>query len=271
MIRKVVLISVGLLLVGAGAAFASLPPIDLTLPGATYTGADNVVWNEIISAPTGTGVYNPFLRVQNSPNEQGFNTDFGGPYDSHGADKVPLDDVSGIWTHSLKLGDLQVQNRGGIDYYVFTCDINEPAGGGQNLLSLDKLQIYTSSDASAGVYSSMSQVTAGSTLRYDMDASVDQTVYLDANLQQGSGHDDFEMLVPVSKFAGAAATDNLILYSGFGYTGGAYSADFTSADGFEEWSAITGPNIPPPSAPEPTTLLLLGGGALGLVASRRKK
>lgn len=270
MVRKVVLISVGLIVMGAAAAYA-YPPIDLTTLGATYTGADGVIWNENISTPTGTGVYNPFLRVQNSPVEEGFNTDFGGPYDSHGSDKPPLDDKGGIWTHSVKLGDLQTKNVGGIDYYVFACDINEPQGGGQNLLSLDKLQVYTSSYASAGMFSSMSAVIANSTLRYDMDGGGNQTVYLDANLQAGSGHDDFQVLIPTAKFAGALATDNLIFYSGFGYTGGAYAADFTSAGGFEEWHAVTGPNIPPPPAPEPTTLLLLGGGALGLVAARRKK
>lgn len=276
MIRKVVLFSVGLLVIGAGAAFAAFPAIDLTTLNATYTGADGVVWNEDIQAPTGTGVYNPFLRVQANGTEQGFNTDFGGPYDSHGSDKVPLDDVSGIWTHSMTLGQLQATNVGGTDYYVLHLDINEPNGSPANLLSLDYLKIYTSSDANAHIFSTMADVVANSTLRYDMDGTTDQTVYLNAGLQQGSGKDDLEVLIPTAKFAGAAATDNLILYSGFGYAGGNYvSGDGTglvSGDGFEEWHALLGGTPPPPPpAPEPTTLLLLGGGALGLVASRRKK
>lgn len=273
MVRKFLLLSVGLMLLGASAAYA-FPPIDLTTLNATYTGADGVVWNEIISVPTGTGVYDPFLRVQANNVEEGFNTNYGSPYDPVGSHSAPLDDKPGIWTHDIQMKDLAVKTVGGIDYYVLTLDINEPNNYPSSLLSLDELRLYTSATG-------MRNTLAGATLRYDMDASisngaggwVDQDVYLDHSLQEGSGHDDMEVLIPTTFFAGASGNDYFYLYSKFGATGGAFGADFQSGDGFEEWSVIRGtaPPPPPPSAAEPTTLLLLGGGLLGMVAARRRK
>src|SRR5256714_14998399 len=45
--------------------------------------------------PTGTGYIKPFLRVQNDPNEQGYNTSGG----------TPFDDKAGPWTHDLTFAD----------------------------------------------------------------------------------------------------------------------------------------------------------------------
>src|SRR2546423_6112137 len=47
--------------------------------------------------PTGTGVIQPFLRVENTPVEQGYNTSGG----------TPFDDKTGPWTHNLTFGDLK--------------------------------------------------------------------------------------------------------------------------------------------------------------------
>ncbi len=279
MIRKAVLFSAVMVIVGATAVYAAFPPIDLTSSNATYTGAvDKVEWNQLTTQPTGTGVYNPFLRVQANGVEEGFNTDY---------TPVPLDDKQSIYTHSLIYGNLGVvKNSVNVDCYRFTCDINEQdAQSGTSLLSLDELRIYTSNNAGAATFNSLSSfpafgsalgsTLAGTTLRYDMDNSGmgDQTAYLDYDLGAGSGNDDFEVLIPTSFFLGAAATDNLILYCKFGATGGAYGANFISGDGFEEWSAFVAPGtpVPPPQEPEPATLLLLGGGALGLVGAVRRK
>ena len=85
--------------------------------------------------PTGTGVIQPFLRLENSPVEQGYNTSGG----------TPFDDKAGPWTHDLTFGDLQNTQvtLGGASYFKLLLDVNEP-GGSKSLISLDQLQFYTS-------------------------------------------------------------------------------------------------------------------------------
>lgn len=264
MVRKLFVMCAGMFLVGASVAYA-FPPIDLTTSGASYVGSDNVEWHQLTSQPTGTGIYDPFLRIQATGSESGFNTDY---------TPVPLDDKASIYTHSVVFGDLGiVKNSANVDCYRFTLDINEPGGYPSGYLSLDKLEIYTSGDAAhAATFSTYADMVAGSTLRYSMDTvSNDQTVYMDYNLGAGSGQDDIQILIPTTYFAGAAATDHLILFSQMGASGTTYQADFQSADGFEEWSVYqnAGTTVPPPMA-EPTTMLLLGGGLVGMYFGRKR-
>src|SRR5436189_1886215 len=59
--------------------------------------------------PTGTGVIKPFLRVQNTPTEQGYNTSGGAPFD----------DKPGPWTHNIQVSDLIATsvNISGVTYF----------------------------------------------------------------------------------------------------------------------------------------------------------
>lgn len=263
MIRKVLFLGAAGLLLGASAAFA-FPPIDLTTAGATYTSAtDGTIWTQLVNQPTGTGVYNPFLRLRASGSEEGMNTD--------GDANSTYNDVAGIWTHSITLGQLNTVTVGGVNYYSFSVDINEPNGGGQNLLSLDELRIYTL-NGSASLMTEAAVTGAGGVLRYNLDGTIDQDVYMDYNLAAGSGHDDVQVLIPTSFFAGASASDQIYFYSKFGDTAGMIAdADFSSGDGFEEWHALLGEAPPPPSLPEPSTVMILGTGLLGLAATRMRK
>jgi hypothetical protein len=263
MIRKVLFLGAAGLLLGASAAFA-FPPIDLTTSGVSYTSTyDGTVWTQLVNQPTGTGVYNPFLRLRANDVEEGMNTD--------GNANATYNDVAGIWTHGLTLGQLNTVTIGSTSYYSYSCDINEPNGGGQNLLSLDELRIYTLAGSSS-LMTEAAVTGAGGVLRYNLDGVTDQDVYLDYNLAAGSGHDDVQVLIPTSFFAGASASDQIYFYSKFGATAGMIAdADFTSGDGFEEWHALLGQAPPPPSLPEPSTVMILGTGLLGLAATRIRK
>src|ERR1043166_5192824 len=77
--------------------------------------------------PTGTGYIKPFLRLQNDPSEQGYNTSGVTP-------QAPFDDKAGIWTHDLTFADLMTTavTINGQNYLQLMLDVNEPTEQGYN-------------------------------------------------------------------------------------------------------------------------------------------
>jgi len=171
--------------------------------------------------PTGTGVIQPFLRLENSPVEQGYNTSGG----------TPFDDKAGPWTHDLTFGDLQNTQvtLGGASYFKLLLD-DEP-GGSKSLISLDQLQFYTSKVGSQRT----SNVGSLGTLR-DTFSSGD-SVILDASRNHGSGSGDMYAYIPTSDFAGTKTSDFVYLYAHFANTD-------NSQAGFEESALVNAAPIP---------------------------
>jgi len=259
MLSRIALLCGVLLVFVSGSAFA-FPPIDLTAGQTDVSGVDGTIWSSVITQPTGTGVYQPFLRLQNHPTEEGFNTDFNSPF--------PLDDKSPLnFTHSVQWNTLATINRGGIDYYSFQLDANEPQGSNKSLISLDQLKIYTASD---NAIATKSALESQGTLLYNLDGISDQTVFIDTALKPGSGTDDVTVYIPKSYFATASGTDYMYFYNQFGLSDD-INTGLVSGGGFEEWRASQSSS--PSQVPEPTTMLLLGGGLLGMagIRVRRKK
>ena len=201
------------------AAYATI--VDLT--GSNDSGSINGAQFVFTTPqPTGTGVIEPFLRVQNTPTEQGYNTSGG----------TPFDDKAGIWTHDLTFADLQATEvtLDGASYFKLLLDVNEP-GGKKSLISLDQLQLYTSSIGSQ----TTTDVSSLGTLRYSFSAG--DSVILDASRNHGSGSGDMYVYIPTSDFAGTKPSDFVYLYSLFGNTD-------SSEAGFEEWALVNAAPIP---------------------------
>jgi len=251
------------LLVAAQAHALTLANIvDLRTAGSSGT-VNGALLSQIVSPPTGTGYIDPFLRLQDSPIEEAFNTDY------RDGGQAPLDAKSDPnFTHSLKLGDLGIINVGGIDYYQFTLDIDEPNNGPKRYISLDMMDLYI---ASRGDIESYAALTGEGTLKWSLDGAGDATVYLDGgNLSSGNGGDDMQALIPTSAFAGVDPNKYLYLYSKFGATTGMQAdPNFDSDASFEEWRALRGGG--PPDAAEPGTATLLGLGLAFLAARRGAK
>src|SRR5438105_2607370 len=131
--------------------------------GSNGSGEVNGALFEVVGPqPTGTGVFDPFLTVQNDPWEQGYNSGTGN-FDTK---RDPQ------WNHEIQFKDLQVTTVNGIAYFGFLVDVNEPNGSKAGI-SLNGLRIYTSSTLQTSTSTDANGFFNGSlgTLRYDLGAN----------------------------------------------------------------------------------------------------
>ena len=274
MLRKVLhLCGVAAIAMSASAAYA-LPPIDLTAAGTSTTGTDDVVWtNTLLFQATGTGSFDPFLRVhdQNTYDdtplgvEEGMNTDGARVYEQVGGGDPH--------THALQFGDLKVENIGGKDYYVFTIDFAEPTGQDFEFLTIEELRMHTVAESAGGSLTTEAELAAadGYDEKYDLDGSGNQTVYLNYTVaNKGQGQSDIDFYIPTSYFAGAQASDYFYTYIKFGRADTFEGVSWAADGSFEELRVLTATRPGGGEAPEPGTIALFGMGVLGLVAYRRK-
>ena len=242
----------------AAVAAASITPasalvVDLTTAGSSGT-VNGALFQQVSPQTTGTGVIDPFLRVQGNDVETGLNTSLS---DVLGETKT------GIWTHDLLLSAVPIVNVGGVDYYQFLLDINQNKVGDNELLSLTKLELWTKSGALTEANSHDDLTAQGAVKQWDLDGVEDSTIELNFILNPGSGAGDMFAYIPV----GALGTDgslNLYLYTEFGLPGHA------SNDGIEEWAVLTPAGVGGGVPDAGSTTALLGMSLLGLGALRRK-
>ena len=200
----------------------------------------------------GTGVLNPFVRIQEQANgtqwnkvdpangiESGFNTS---AQDKSSALLDDHDNGGSNWNHAIQLGDLCKVTVNGIDYYQFTLDINEQGNtkySDNSGLSLDEFKLFYADSGSIDSWTGANDNSGysdfmldGATLAYNMDGPIggtsaiggdaggDASILMDYQNFSGSGKGiDLQALVPVANFAGATDKSYIYLYSKFGATG----------------------------------------------------
>jgi uncharacterized repeat protein (TIGR01451 family) len=189
---------------------------------------------------SGTGIFDPFVRLQGSPTEQGFNT--------NGA--VEFDTKSGQWTHAIKVGAIPVVDCDGSGPGTATCwelfvDINE--NNTAKRVSLNAVQIFFSDSFVLSGYTAWpppsftTPVGNVTTEEYDFSGNI-----LINDVNQGSGRGDLRYLVPTAGHSWTADTW-FVLYSKWGTTAGTAgnsgTGGYASDGGFEEWKVRKTPNV----------------------------
>jgi PEP-CTERM motif len=226
-------VSLALVLTVTGRSAADI--LDLTTEGA-HGDINGALLQQDSIQSSGTGVFSTFLRVQNSPTEQGYNTD---------ARPTQFDEKTDPHTHSLLLNSLATINVNGTLYKQFLLDVNqENSGSGHSnaLLSLDKLQIFLGPRGDLNNYPNLG------TKIYDLG---NNSITLDARLSHGSGSSDMVAAIPASLFKGP--NPYVYLFCRFGDY-------YASNGGFEEWAATQSILAP---TPEPASAVLFGLGLAG--------
>lgn len=234
------------------ASSATAATVDLVNNGFGSIG--NAVFVRADNRSAGTGVIQSFVRLQNTPNEQGYNTS-GRP--------VQFDEnTSPQFTRNLTFGQVptvigngQFGLANGVAYKEFLCDINQT--NANPLLSLNRVRIHLDSQ---GSLTNLNNFTSTSTI-YDMGTTND--VQLNYTLNTGSGQGDFAMYIPVSAFGAATNSTFVYLYSQFGLTQG-----FECNDGFEEWSVQSAQSL---VVPLPASFWAGGAMLAGLVGLRLRR
>jgi hypothetical protein len=250
-LQSKVFLAVGLVcvaLVSGHSAKAAI--IDLTTTGTVIVPSPSgpALFSTDFTKATGSGAFDSFLRVQDDPNEKGYNTSTNGV----------MDNKDGAFTKDIRISNLATVDG----YYSFVIDVNE-ANSPNNpdaLITLDTLKIFTST---TGGQSVTNIADLQGVLRYDLDALEDNTVrYIDGN--SGSGQADVAFMIPISAFGGALPTDYVILYAEFGFANEPGFNGVTNA-GFEEFKIAPGIII---NIPEVASVLPLMG-VLGMILGGR--
>jgi hypothetical protein len=145
-----------------------------TNQGATaeYLGDSNTSFGS-----AGTGTFNSFVRVQASPDEQGYNTD----------GTLEFDTKAGVWTHSILVSDIPVVSVDGALYWELFSDIND--GNNATHISLNDLEVWFTDDPELTGYPF---AAADAEKVYDFDGEIRIN-----DVNQGSGRGDVRYRIPV--------------------------------------------------------------------------
>jgi uncharacterized repeat protein (TIGR01451 family) len=185
---------------------------------------------------SGTGLFDPFVRLQGSPTEKGYNT--GGA--------VAFDTKSGTWTKAIKVNAIPIVDCDGTGPGTATCwelfnDINE--SNTAKRISLNVVEVWFTTNANLVGYVDPTGFPAGTaTKEYEFNGDI-----LINDVNQGSGRGDLRYLIPTAGHTWTADT-YFVLYSEWGTTSSSTNSNFGtggwgSEGGFEEWKVRKTPNL----------------------------
>lgn len=170
---------------------------------------------------SGTGTFSPFVRLQGSTSEAGYNTD----------GTLEFDTKAGTWTSTILVSEIPIRTEDGcIDCWELWVDINE--SNSTSTVSLNEMEIWFTTNANLTGYD-VPWTIAQAQKQYDFSGEI-----LINDVNQGSGRGDLRYMVPQTgitiptncNYGNTACTTYFLLYSEWGTTTG-----FESDGGFEEW------------------------------------
>jgi uncharacterized repeat protein (TIGR01451 family) len=187
---------------------------------------------------SGTGLFDPFVRLQGSPTEEGYNTC---SQSQCGGDVTEFETKTGSWTKAILASAIPQVDCGGdlagTDCWELFVDINE--GNNAKHVSLNEVEVWLTTDPRLTGYNTddESGFATGGEKVYDFSGEI-----LIHDVNQGSGRGDLLYLIPVQEFE---SNEFFVLYSEWGTSAGepAPGKNYRSEGGFEEWKVRKAPNV----------------------------
>jgi uncharacterized repeat protein (TIGR01451 family) len=203
---------------------------------------------------SGTGTFDPFVRLQGSPTEQGYNTD--------GKKNVQFDTKVGTWTHSILVS--QIPQRpcpgpedpsgapppppiGSLTCFELFVDINE--SNNAKHVSLNDVEVWYTANRNLTGYVATTGFPSGATKVYDFSGSI-----LIHDVNQGSGRGDLRYNIPIDgtnvalppncNYGNPDCETYFVLYSKWGTQANIGTINYNSEGGFEEWKVRLYPTPP---------------------------
>jgi hypothetical protein len=210
--------------------------VDISTLNDTDVVNGAIITNTTLAISTGTGVFDPFLAIQASPSEEGFNTDSG----------LPLDDTHDSFTHSILLSTIPTVTVNGVEYLEFRVDLNESNSDPDDLIMLQQLRIFQEATGTQ-VEADWNGTDFGNgdpvyTLGVDQNGDPNQ-VLLSAEWDSGSGKGDYVFLIPKSKFDFQSPDQYVVVYMQMGSD--SRQDPEASDSGFDEFGVLVAPEAPP--------------------------
>jgi uncharacterized repeat protein (TIGR01451 family) len=204
----------------------SSPVVDIGDASVEYIGSS------ASNQSSGTGIFDPFVRLQGAPTQEGYNT--------NGA--VEFQTKAGQWTKAILASAIPIVDCDGLGSGTATCwelfvDINE--SNTAKHVSLNEVEIWFTTNQNLVGYPQ--NFTAPDTKQvYDFSGEI-----LIHDVNQGSGRGDLRFLVELANIDAWTSTTYFVLYSEWGTSTGtpAPGKNFQSEGGFEEWKVRKTANV----------------------------
>ncbi len=249
-------VAAGLVAAVALAIYSDTGTYDITVPDnnqsagpltlAPSGGSVEYIGSSANNQASGTGLFDPFVRLQGSPTEKGYNTCSQSSGSTGGlcnGDVTQFDTKSGSWTHPIKVNAIPLVDCGLPDkcWELFN-DINENNTAKRISLNVVELWFTTNPRLTGYVDPTGFPVASGATKQYEFNGDI-----LINDVNQGSGRGDLRYLIPTTGLSWDANT-YFVLYSKWGTTPSSTTAqngtgNWASDGGFEEWKVRKVPNV----------------------------
>ena len=213
---------------------------EAVLAGGAIAHRVDGTWNNLPGHGTqshGTGALQTYLTVDADGVERGYNTNFR-PVEFNASSDVNA-------TRALPLSSVPVVTVNGQQYREFVLNLDQVDANGDRQLSVDEIQIFTSTAGNLRNYNNGNNtLRAGSLVEspiWSLDAlngSTNDWLQVRAMTNQGNRAGELALLIPNSLFAPSEAF--VYIYSRMGVNRDANA-------GAEQWGVRTAPPVNPPS------------------------